>query len=221
MPLECNPSELGKIMTNSSVGKNNFVERFSLWNSKQKSAAKEVTRQVNDLKLEVVRISFPDQHGILRGKTIVADQISSALANGVGMVTTLLAKDTSHKTVFSWFTEGGGLEIKEMTGGGDFLMVPDPTTFRVLPWAKKTGWILADIYFPNGNPVPFSTRQILRNALSDLDRDGYNYVSGLEVEFHLFKLEDPNLRPEQAGQPAQPPDVSLLAHGFQYLTEQK
>ena len=208
-------------MTNSSVGKDNFIERFGLWTNEQKSAAKEVTRQVNDLNLEVIRISFPDQHGILRGKTLVAEQISSALANGVGMVTTLLAKDTSHKTIFPWFTEGGGLEIEEMTGGGDFLMVPDPITFRVLPWAKKTGWILADIYFPNGNPVPFSTRQILRNALNDLGRDGYDYISGLEVEFHLFKLMDPNLRPEQAGQPAQPPDVGLLAHGFQYLTEQR
>ncbi len=36
-----------------------------------------------------------------------------------------------------------------------------------------------------------------------------------------LKLEDPKLRPEQAGQPALPPDVSLLAHGFQYLTEQR
>jgi glutamine synthetase len=80
---------------------------------------------------------------------------------------------------------------------------------------------MADIYFPDGNPVPFSTRQILREALSELSNTGYDYVSGLEVEFHLFKLEDPKLRPEQAGQPATPPDVSLLAHGFQYLTEQR
>lgn len=137
------------------------------------------------------------------------------------MVTTLLAKDTSHKTVFPWFTEGGGFGMDEMTGGGDFLMLPDPTTFRVLPWAHKTGWIMADIYFPNGKPVPFSTRQILREALSELSNTGYDYISGLEVEFHLFKLEDPKLRPEQAGQPAEPPEVSLLAHGFQYLTEQR
>ncbi len=203
------------------MGRDNFIDRFKLWNREQKTAAEDVIKQINDLNLEVVRISFPDQHGILRGKTLVADEIPSALSNGVGMVTTLLAKDTSHKTVFSWFTEGGGLGIEEMTGGGDFLMVPDPLTFRVLPWAEKTGWIMADIYFPDGNPVPFSTRQILRDALSELSNTGYDYVSGLEVEFHLFKLEDPKLRPEQAGQPATPPDVSLLAHGFQYLTEQR
>ena len=208
-------------MSKESIGQNNFGERFGLWNAEQKEAAKDLQKRIKSLDLEVIRISFPDQHGILRGKTLVADEISSALTNGVSMVTTLLAKDTSHKTVFPWFTEGGGFGMDEMTGGGDFLMLPDPTTFRGLPWAHKTGWIMADIYFPNGKPVPFSTRQILREALSELSNTGYDYISGLEVEFHLFKLEDPKLRPEQAGQPAEPPEVSLLAHGFQYLTEQR
>lgn len=204
-----------------SMGRAGFAERFDIWDAGQQKAALEVEKQVKDLGLETVRISFADQHGILRGKTIVASEIGAVLQSGVGMVTTLLAKDTSHKTVFPWFTEGGGFGMEEMTGGGDFLMMPDPNTFRVLPWAKKTGWMLADIFFPNGKPVPFSTRQILRDALGELALAGYDYVSGLEVEFHLFKLEDPNLRPEQAGQPSEPPSVSLLAHGFQYLTEQR
>jgi len=204
-----------------SMGREGFAERFSLRDDGQKAAAEAVEKQVRDLGLEVVRISFADQHGILRGKTIVASEIASALSSGVGMVTTLLAKDTSHKTVFPSFTKGGGFDMEEMTGGGDFLMLPDPSTFRVLPWAHKTGWLLADIYFPNGKAVPFSTRQILRNALSELGNAGYDYVSGLEVEFHLFKLEDPKLRPDQAGQPAEAPSVSLLTHGYQYLTEQR
>ena len=84
---------------NGSMGRDNFAERFDLWNIEQKAAAKDIEKQIKDLDLEVIRISFPDQHGILRGKTIVADEISSALRNGVGMVTTLLAKDTSHKTL--------------------------------------------------------------------------------------------------------------------------
>ena len=221
MSLGCNYSRLRNKMNNANMGRNNFVDRFGLWSDEQKLLAKDLVKKIKNLNLEVIRISFPDQHGILRGKTLVADEASSALANGVGMVTTLLAKDTSHKTVFSWFTDGGGLGMEEMTGGGDFIMVPDPSTFRILPWAEKTGWMMADIFFPNGSPVPFSTRKILRDALSELGNSGYNYVSGLEVEFHLFRLENPNLSPEQAGQPAEPPDVSLLAHGFQYLTEQR
>jgi glutamine synthetase len=81
--------------------------------------------------------------------------------------------------------------------------------------------VLCDIYFGNGRPVPFSTRQLYRSVLNGLDERGYDFVAGLEVEFHLFKLEDDHMAPEHAGQPGTPPAVSLLSHGYQYLTEQR
>jgi glutamine synthetase len=46
-------------------------------------------------------------------------------------------------------------------------------------------------------------------------------VAGLEVEFHVFKVEDARMRPGDAGQPGEPPDIRLLSHGYQYLTEQR
>jgi glutamine synthetase len=108
-----------------------------------------------------------------------------------------------------------------MEGGGDFVMVADPSTFRVLPWATKTGWMLCDIYFSNGKPVPFSTRAHCRDALAKLDHAGFGYLAGLEVEFHLFKLENPRLAPADATWPPEAPDVSLLTQGYQYLTESR
>ena len=98
-------------------------------------------------------------------------------------------------------------------------MIADPTTFRVLPWAPQTGWMLCDIYFGNGAPVPFSTRHLYRRALETLAQSGYDYIAGLEVEFHIFKLENPRLAPEDAAWPPAPPDVSLISQGYQYLTE--
>lgn len=202
-----------------NLGRLSFVDSHGLWTQRQIEAAAEVLRRVKSEELEVVRFSFADQHGILRGKTILADGVAQAMENGVTMTTTLLAKDTSHKTVYPVWSEGGGLGMTEMTGGGDFVMIADPTTFRVLPWAPATGWMQCDIYFPDGSPVPFSTRRILQQAVERLTETGYDFMSGLEVEFHVFTLDDPKLRPDQAGQPAEPPGVSLLAHGFQYLTE--
>ena len=79
--------------------------------------------------------------------------------------------------------------------------------------------MLCDIYHPDGRPIPFSTRQVGRDAVARLAAAGYDYLCGLEVEFHVLKLEDPKLRPGQAGQPGEPPEVSLLTHGYQYLTE--
>ena len=202
-----------------SLGRASFVDRHGLWDADQMAAAAEVMELARADGLEVVRFSFADQHGILRGKTIMADGVAQAMESGVTMTTTLLAKDTAHKTIYPVWTEGGGFGMTEMTGGGDFVMVADPTTFRILPWAQGTGWMLCDIYFPDGTPVPFSTRRVLQGQIARLADKGYDFLAGLEVEFHVFSLDDPKLAPEQAGQPAVPPDVSLLAHGFQYLTE--
>src|SRR5690606_15791206 len=120
--------------------------------------------------------------------------------------TTLLAKDTAHKTAFPVFTPGGGLGMGEMEGGADFVMVADPSTFRVLPWAPNTGWLLCDIYFTNGRPVPFSTRRLYRDALSRLGTAGFDFLAGLEVEFHLFRITNERLAPEDATWPPAAPD---------------
>jgi len=198
-----------------------FAERHSLWTPAQEKAAAAVEREIKSQKLEVVRFSFADQHGVLRGKTLLASEVASALRNGVTMTTTLLAKDTAHKSVFPVFTAGGGFGMEEMQGGADFVMVADPTTFRVLPWADKTGWLLCDIVFSNGKPVPFSTRAIYRDALSTLGKAGFDFMAGLEVEFHLFKLENPRLDAADATWPPAAPEVSLLNQGYQYLTESR
>ncbi|MFA6265715.1 MAG: glutamine synthetase family protein [Pseudolabrys sp.] len=198
-----------------------FVERHGLWTAEQDKAATAVERAIKANKIEVVRFSFADQHGVLRGKTLLASEVASAMRNGVNMTTTLLAKDTSHKSVFPVFTAGGGFGMAEMQGGADFTMIADPTTFRILPWANKTGWLLCDIYFGDGKPVPFSTRAIYRNALNTLGKAGYDFLAGLEVEFHLFKIEDAKLMPEAATWPPQAPEVSFLTQGYQYLTESR
>jgi glutamine synthetase len=198
-----------------------FVERHGLWSDEQQQAAKRVVELVKAEGLEVVRFAFPDQHGILRGKSLVAHEAIAALRSGCTITTTLLGKDTSHRTVFPVFTSGGGFGMPEMEGGADVLMVADPTTFRLLPWAANTGWVLCDLYFSDGKPAPFATRGLYRAVLSDLVQRGYDYFAGLEVEFHVFKLDDPKMHPDHAGQPGEPPAVSLLSHGYQYLTEQR
>ena len=196
-----------------------FVERHGLWSEEQFAAAADVDKAVEQNALEVVRLSFADQHGILRGKTVMAGEAALAMRNGCSITTTLLAKDTAHKTVFPVFTPGGGFGMPEMEGAGDFLMVADPSTFRVLPWAPRTGWMLCDMYFGNGRPVPFSTRALYRHALAKLADTGFDYRAGLEVEFHVFKLENPRLDPDDATWPGAAPEVSLLSQGYAYLTE--
>ena len=196
-----------------------FVDRFALRSEAQKEAVVRVRRLVEEQGLEVIRVSFPDQHGLLRGKTIVAGELEGALNNGVGITSSLFAKDTANRTVFPVWTRGGGLGLEAFEGAGDVLMIPDPATFRVLPWAAKTGWLLADVYLPDGRPLPYATRHIYRDTLARLSEAGYDYVAGLEVEFHVFRLRSDRIAPEDAGQPGRPPSVSILTPGYQYLSE--
>lgn len=196
-----------------------FVDRYGLWSEAQARAAAAVDKAIVQKNLELVRFSFPDQHGVLRGKTLVAGEASRALRNGVTMTSTLLAKDTAHRTVFPVFDSGAGIGVPEMGGAGNFIMVADPRTFRTLPWADNTGWVLCDCYFANGRKVPIATRQLYCDALAKLRNAGFDYVAGIEIEFHLFKIEDARLGADALNWPAEPPLVSHTTHGYQYLTE--
>ena len=171
--------------------------------------------------IKAVRFSFADQHGVLRGKTLAAGEAKAAVERGVGFPGTLLLKDTSHRTVFPAFTPGAGVGMAQLESAADVFMFADASTFRVLPWAPDTGWVLCDLRFGDGKPVPFDTRSILRNAVEKLKQAGFELTCGLEVEFHVFRITDARLRPEDAGQPGSPPEVELLTTGYQLLTEQR
>jgi glutamine synthetase len=196
-----------------------FSETHGLRSAEQRAQAEEVIARVAKDGLGVVRLAWPDQHGILRGKTVLAAELPGALADGVAMTTTLLLKDTSHRTVFPVFTAGGGMGAKELEGAADCVLVPDPATFKVLPWAPHSGWMLCDAHFPDGRPVPLSTRGLLKKIAARAGEAGYEPVMGLEMEFHLFRLLDPKLAPGDGGQPGTPPEVALLTQGYNYLTE--
>src|SRR5205823_7721639 len=124
-----------------------------------------VLKEIESHDLKAVRFSFADQHGVLRGKTLAAAEAKNALERGVTLTSTLILKDTSHRTVYPAFTPGGGVGMPEMQGAADILLKPDESTFRLLPWAPDTGWLLCDAQFHDGRPVPYCTRGILRDAL--------------------------------------------------------
>ena len=178
-----------------------------------------ILKEIEAQQLKCVRFSFADQHGVLRGKTLAAAEVRGALERGVTVTSTLLLKDTSHRTVFPAFTPGGGVGMPELQGAADILMIPDVSTFRVLPWAADTGWVLCDLRLQDGRPVAFDSRAVLRKALEKLGE--HELIAGLEVEFHVFKIADAHLQPADAGQPGTPPEVELLTTGYQYLTEQR
>lgn len=196
-----------------------FVGRHDLWTTEQFEASENALALVEEKGLEVIRVSFVDQHGVLRGKTVVASGLKAAFKSGITMTSTMLLKDTSHQTVFSVWESDAGFGEGHMTGAGDVLMIPDPTTFKVLPWSSHTGWVLADLYHSDGSSVNISTRSILKKAQAQLNDLNLEFIAGLEVEFHVFKKDDTPLSVNAMGEPGGLPSLDLISSGYQYLTE--
>jgi glutamine synthetase len=198
-----------------------FIEKFGLWTDEQKDTAGAVLARVREEGFGSVRLSFVDQHGLLRGKTISASGLPAAFRSGIGAVSTLLSKDTSGNTVFSAFNTDGGIGAAEMAGAADLVMVPDPATFRPVPWAEGTARILCDLRFRNGEQVPFCSRGVLRSALDRAGAAGFAYLAGLEIEFHLYRRAGHAPNADGIGRCAHPTPVEPINHGNQLLFEDR
>jgi glutamine synthetase len=197
-----------------------FIARHGLWSEEQAEAADRIAAQVVEQNLRQIRISWGDQHGILRGKTLEPGHFLSVLRSGKDFQTATLIFDTTNNPVVPPFG-ADALGDPRMTGLPDGVLVPDPTTFTVLPWLDRTGWILSNLHYRSGELVPFDTRGVLQSQLGKLAAEGYSYVAGIELEFYITKLEDAQLSFEDSGHPPTPPRVSAVSHGFQYLTESR
>jgi glutamine synthetase len=197
-----------------------FIAANGLWSQQQEEAGARLVSRLNELDLRQVRISWGDQHGILRGKTLEVGAFLSALAEGKDFQTATLIFDTTNNPAVAPF-EAKGFGDDRLTGLPDAVLVPDPTTFRVLPWANKTGWVLAEMYYRNGERVPFDTRGVLQRQLSALEDEGFDFTTGAELEFYVTRLVDPKLSFADSGWPPAAPTVTALSHGYQYLTENR
>ena len=209
------PEQLGA----AGVGQPGFVARHGLFDERQASAAEVVAARIRELDLRTVRMVVVDQHGMPRSKSLSADAALAVLANGLDFSGAIYSLDTGNQVFVPAFAAGGGFGIDEFTGFPDVVLVPDPTTFQVLPWADRTGWMLCDVYFGNGQPMPLDGRGLLRRTLAELAETGHDYLAGIEIEYYIVKLESDRITPENAGFTPPPPEVSVFERGYQYLSE--
>ncbi|KQT10171.1 glutamine synthetase family protein [Ramlibacter sp. Leaf400] len=198
-----------------------FAERCGLHTPAREEASQRTTRLIDAAGLELVRIAWCDLHGVTRGKTLVASAVRRALDEGIGMVSTLMLKDTSDRTAYKVFERGGTASLPGFGFANNLLLLPDPESFRQLPWTPGTGWLRAQPWFQDGTPVPLDTRRVLQQALDRLAQAGLGMHCGLEVEFHVYRITDDSaeLDPEQAAWPGLPPALELVHPGYNLLAE--
>jgi glutamine synthetase len=198
-----------------------FAERCGLHDLAREQALRQATRLIESTGLELVRIAWCDAHGMLRGKTLTAHAALRALREGMGMVSTLMLKDTSDHTAFKVFEPGGTAGLDGFEFANNLLLLPDPASFRQLPWTSATGWLRGQPWHHDGRPVELDTRRVLQHALERLRAAGFAMRCGLEVEFHIYRIENtqPQLDPMLAAWPGSPPAVSMIHPGYNLLNE--
>lgn len=147
------------------------------------AAAQAVLDRVERDKIETIRILFTDPHGVLRGKTVTAAALPSVFRSGLGAPSTLLLKDTAGRTVFPVWSEDAGLGGGALQGAGDMLMIPDPATFRVLPWSGHSAWILCDLAYSDGGPWISPRARSCARPSTGLAPRGGRHASALRSSF--------------------------------------
>ncbi len=184
-------------------------------------AVEAVLQAVEAQGLAQVRVAWCDVHGFTRAKALTPRALRSAFRSGVGMVSTLLLKDSSDRTAWPVFQPGGTADLPGFGQANNVLLVPDPASFQVLPWRPDTGWLRAQAWFADGSPVPYDSRRLLQRALQRLAAHGLGMRCGLEVEFHIYRITGTSaqLDPQRAAWPGEPPEVAMLHPGYQLLSE--
>lgn len=178
-----------------------FIEHHALWSNEQRAQARELRKRLEREPLELIRLAWADPHGASRAKAVSLPAFFDALERGYNINVATTTLDSAGGRVFKSFTRGGGMGLDEMTGSPNLVVVPDPATFRMLPWAGKVGWILCDEYFRDGKPFHFSPRHLLRRQAARLAEREMQLIVGLEIEWYLARLAEDRLGEQHVGIP--------------------
>ncbi len=132
--------------------------------------------------IDTVLLAMCDMQGRLQGKRLDAKHfLSDVVEHGAEGCNYLLAVDVEMNTV-----SGYAMSSWE-TGYGDFEMVPDMQTLRLVPWLPATALVLCDLRWGDGREVVASPRQVLSRQLDRLREHGWSANAATELEFLVFR----------------------------------
>ena len=111
----------------------------------------ELDRHVASGEIDTVLVAITDMQGRLQGKRLHARYfLDEVLQHGTEGCNYLLAVDVDMNTVDGYAMSSWS------TGYGDFVMTPDLTTLRRVPWQAGTVMLLADLGWHDGSDVTAS-----------------------------------------------------------------
>jgi glutamine synthetase len=130
--------------------------------------------------LRLVRFLWCGNDGTVRGKASSRHGLEGRIRAGIGVTVAMQAMN--------------GLDhlqpVEGMGPVGEIRLVPDPDTFRVLPYAPHTGAMLVDQYTLDGEVAPVDQRGFLRRMADRLAERGARLEVAFENEFALATRTD-------------------------------
>ena len=139
-----------------------------------------LTAAVRDGRIDTVLACFPDMQGRLMGKRIHARHFLDHAHAETHGCNYLLATDLEMATPDGYAAAGWS------RGYGDYLLIPDLTTLRPVPWLDGTAMVLCDVRDHHHAPVPHAPRAVLRRQTDRLASLGLTTRAATELEFFLF-----------------------------------
>ncbi len=142
--------------------------------SEQGEGYERVQQVIQDNGVAFVNLQFTDIVGMVKNQTIPVAQFGEAADHGV------------------WF-DGSSIEGFARIAESDMYLMPDLDTFAVIPWDRSpettTARVICDTHTLDGRPFPGDPRHVLRRVLARCRALGYEYMTGPEPEFFLFKRD--------------------------------
>lgn len=117
----------------------------------------------HDIKVKVAGI---DADGVLRGKIMSKTKFLAAVSKGFGMSSAIFCWDMHDETY-----NIGDVQPSEAPGYGDFVAVPDLTSFRRSKWDDGLPLVLLDFYNNDGMRFPACPRGLLKTILARLQHE--------------------------------------------------
>jgi glutamine synthetase len=137
---------------------------------------------VGEGEIDTVVLAFTDMQGRLQGKRLSAEYfLEEVVEHHSEGCNYLLAVDVDMNTVDGYAMSSWDL------GYGDFVMVPDMSTLRLLPWNDGSALVLANLTWLDDAPVVASPRQILAAQTARLAERGWMAMAGTELEFIVYQ----------------------------------
>ena len=130
-----------------------------------------VLKQIEERNIHFIRLWFSDVLGNLKSFAVTPSEMENAFEGGMG---------------FDGSSVAGFAHVQDP----DLLVIPDASTFQVLPWRPKDNGVarmFCDVRRPNGEACDADSRHILMNAMRRAADCGYSATVAADLEYFYFR----------------------------------